>query len=149
MVFRGLNKINLDSKGRISIPSNYREILTKKVIKRLLCTIDVDNCLLLYPYKNWEKIEKNILELPSLDRASRNLQRLLIGHAVEIEIDSSSRVLIPRELRDFASLEKEAMFVGQGNKFELWNYKKWCSLRDEWLMSKEIKLPKEFNDLSI
>jgi len=149
MVFRGLNKINLDSKGRISIPSNYREILTKKVIKRLICTIDVDNCLLLYPYKNWEKIEKNILELPSLDRASRNLQRLLIGHAVEIEIDSSSRVLIPRELRDFASLEKEAMFVGQGNKFELWNYKKWCSLRDEWLMSKEIKLPKEFNDLSI
>ena len=149
MVFRGLNKINLDSKGRISIPSNYREILTKKVIKRLICTIDVDNCLLLYPYKNWEKIEKNILELPSLDRASRNLQRLLIGHAVEIEIDSSSRVLIPRELRDFATLEKEAMFVGQGNKFELWNYKKWCSLRDEWLMSKEIKLPKEFNDLSI
>ncbi|MBT3994160.1 MAG: division/cell wall cluster transcriptional repressor MraZ [Gammaproteobacteria bacterium] len=149
MVFRGLNKINLDSKGRISIPSNYREILTKKVIKRLICTIDVDNCLLLYPYKNWEKIEKNILELPSLDRASRNLQRLLIGHAVEIEIDSSSRILIPRELRDFATLEKEAMFVGQGNKFELWNYKKWCSLRDEWLMSKEIKLPKEFNDLSI
>jgi len=149
MVFRGLNKINLDSKGRISIPSNYREILTKKVIKRLICTIDVDNCLLLYPHKNWEKIEKNILELPSLDRASRNLQRLLIGHAVEIEIDSSSRILIPRELRDFATLEKEAMFVGQGNKFELWNYKKWCSLRDEWLMSKEIKLPKEFNDLSI
>ena len=149
MVFRGLNKINLDSKGRISIPSNYREILTKKVIKRLICTIDVDNCLLLYPYKNWEKIEKNILELPSLDRASRNLQRLLIGHAVEIEIDSSSRILIPRELRDFATLEKEAMFVGQGNKFELWNYKQWCSLRDEWLMSKEIKLPKEFNDLSI
>jgi len=149
MVFRGLNKINLDSKGRISIPSNYREILTKKVIKRLICTIDVDNCLLLYPYKNWEKIEKNILELPSLDRASRNLQRLLIGHAVEIEIDSSSRILIPRELRDFATLEKEAMFVGQGNKFELWNYKKWCSLRDEWLKSKEIKLPKEFNDLSI
>jgi MraZ protein len=149
MIFRGLNKINLDSKGRISIPSNYREILTKKVIKRLICTIDVDNCLLLYPYKNWEKIEKNILELPSLDRASRNLQRLLIGHAVEIEIDSSSRILIPRELRDFATLEKEAMFVGQGNKFELWNYKKWCSLRDEWLMSKEIKLPKEFNDLSI
>jgi MraZ protein len=149
MVFRGLNKINLDSKGRISIPSNYREILTKKVIKRLICTIDVDNCLLLYPYKNWEKIEKNLMELPSLDRASRNLQRLLIGHAVEIEIDSSSRVLIPRELRDFATLEKEAMFVGQGNKFELWNYKKWCSLRDEWLMSKEIKLPKEFNDLSI
>ena len=149
MVFRGLNKINLDSKGRISIPSNYREILTKKVIKRLICTIDVDNCLLLYPYKNWEKIEKNLMELPSLDRASRNLQRLLIGHAVEIEIDSSSRILIPRELRDFATLEKEAMFVGQGNKFELWNYKKWCSLRDEWLMSKEIKLPKEFNDLSI
>jgi MraZ protein len=57
--------------------------------------------------------------------------------------------LIPRELREFAALEKEAMFVGQGNKFELWNYKKWCSLRDEWLMSKEIKLPKEFNDLSI
>ena len=149
MMFRGLNKINLDSKGRISIPSNYKTILTKRVIKKLICTIDLDNCLLLYPYKNWEKIEKNIMELPSLDRSSRNLQRLLIGHAVEIEIDSNSRVLIPRELREFAALEKEVMFVGQGNKFELWNYKKWCSLRDEWLTTKEIKLPEEFNDLSI
>jgi MraZ protein len=89
------------------------------------------------------------MELPSLDRTSRNLQRLLVGHAAEIEIDSNSRVLIPRELREFAALEKEAMFVGQGNKFELWNYKKWCSLRDEWLTKKEIKLPEAFNDLSI
>ena len=93
-MFRGLNKISLDAKGRVSIPTKYRNELIKISKNQLICTIDLDHCLLLYPLKHWLKIEEKIMKLPSLDNSSRALQRLLVGHAVEIEIDSSARILI-------------------------------------------------------
>ena len=92
MMFRGLNKISLDAKGRVSIPTKYRKELIKISKNELICTIDLDHCLLLYPLNHWLKIEEKIMKLPSLDNSSRKLQRLLVGHAVEIEIDSSSRI---------------------------------------------------------
>ena len=91
MMFRGLNKISLDAKGRVSIPTKYRNELIKISKNKLICTIDLDHCLLLYPLNHWLKIEEKIMKLPSLDNSSRKLQRLLVGHAVEIDIDSSAR----------------------------------------------------------
>jgi len=86
-MFRGLNKINLDAKGRIAIPVRYKDSLSDLSSNLLICTIDQDHCLLLYPLKFWKSIEKKIMELPTLHSASRRLQRLMVGHAAEIEMD--------------------------------------------------------------
>ena len=149
MMFRGLNKISVDAKGRVSIPTKYRSELIKISNNELICTIDLDHCLLLYPLKHWLKIEEKIMKLPSLDNSSRKLQRLLVGHAVEIEIDSSSRILIPSELREFSKINKEAMFIGQGKRFEIWDYFTWTKSREKWLQKEKFSLPKDFEMLSL
>ena len=149
MMFRGLNKISLDAKGRVSIPTKYRNELIKISKNKLICTIDLDHCLLLYPLNHWLKIEEKIMKLPSLDNSSRKLQRLLVGHAVEIDIDSSARILIPSELREFSKINKEAMFIGQGKRFEIWDYFTWTKSREKWLQKEKFSLPKDFETLSI
>ncbi len=148
IMFRGLNKISFDTKGRISIPTKYREELLKISNKKLICTIDLDNCLLLYPLSNWLKIEQQIMKLPTLNATSRQLPRLLVGHATDIDMDKSGRVLIPSELREFSMIKKEAMLIGQGNRFELWDYLLWTKLREKWLKSDKYSLPKEFEGLT-
>ena len=148
IMFRGLNKISFDTKGRISIPTKYREQLLKISKKKLICTIDLDYCLLLYPLPSWLKIEQQIMKLPTLNTTSRKLQRLLVGHATDIEMDKSGRLLIPYELREFSMIKKEAMLVGQGNRFELWDYLRWTKLREKWLKSDKYSLPKEFEGLT-
>ena len=152
MIFRGLNKISLDAKGRFSIPVRYKDSLSNLSSNLLICTIDQDHCLLLYPLKFWKSIEKKIMALPTLNSTSRKLQRLMVGHAAEIEIDSNGRILIPKELREFAKLTKQAMLVGQGNKFEIWNYDDWNVSREKWLTTKEAdlsELPVELGTLSL
>ena len=148
IMFRGLNKISFDTKGRISIPTKYREELLKISKKKLVCTIDIDYCLLLYPLPSWLKIEEQIMKLPTLNTTSRKLQRLLVGHATDIEMDKSGRLLIPYELREFSMIKKEAMLIGQGNRFELWDYLRWTKLREKWLKSDKYSLPKEFEELT-
>ena len=148
IMFRGLNKISFDTKGRISIPTKYREQLLKISKKKLICTIDLDYCLLLYPLPSWLKIEQQIMKLPTLNTTSRKLQRLLVGHATDIEMDKSGRLLIPYELREFSMIKKEAMLIGQGNRFELWDYLRWTKLREKWLKSDKYSLPKEFEGLT-
>ena len=152
MMFRGLNKISLDSKGRMTIPVRYKDSLSNLSSNLLICTIDQDHCLLLYPLKFWKNIEKKIMELPTLNSTSRRLQRLMVGHAAELEMDSNGRILIPKELREFAKLTKQTMLVGQGNKFEIWNYDDWNIGREKWLSSKEAdlsELPTELETLSL
>ena len=148
IMFRGLNKISFDTKGRISIPTKYREELLRISKKKLICTIDLDYCLLLYPLPSWLKIEQQIMKLPTLNTTSRKLQRLLVGHATDIEMDKSGRLLIPYELREFSMIKKEAMLIGQGNRFELWDYLRWTKLREKWLKSDKYSLPKEFEGLT-
>ena len=148
IMFRGLNKISFDTKGRISIPTKYREELLKISKKKLICTIDLDYCLLLYPLPSWLKIEQQVMKLPTLNTTSRKLQRLLVGHATDIEMDKSGRLLIPYELREFSMIKKEAMLIGQGNRFERWDYLRWTKLREKWLKSDKYSLPKEFEGLT-
>ena len=148
IMFRGLNKISFDTKGRISIPTKYREELLKISKKKLICTIDLDYCLLLYPLPSWLKIEQQIMKLPALKTTSRKMQRLLVGHATDIEMDKSGRLFIPYELREFSMIKKEAMLIGQGNRFELWDYLRWTKLREKWLKSDKYSLPKEFEGLT-
>lgn len=151
-MFRGANSITLDSKGRIAIPTRYRERLTERSDGQLVATVDRDYCLLLYPLPAWEEIERKLIRLPSLNRQARRLQRLMIGYASELEMDGQGRVLLPRELRDFAQLDRHAILIGQGNKFELWDQERWNERRDSWLADEESEtgsLPADLETLSL
>jgi MraZ protein len=132
-MFRGASKVTLDAKGRLAIPSRYRERLTTRAEGRLVATVDRDQCLLIYPLPDWEEIERRLDRMPGLKPQVRQLQRLMLGYATELEMDGHGRILLSRELRDFAGLEKQAMLVGQGKKFELWDEERWNSRLDEWL----------------
>ena len=101
-MFRGATKVTLDAKGRLAIPTRYRERLASRCDGQLVATVDRDYCLLIYPQPDWEEIERKLVRLPSLNKQARRLQRLMVGYATEIEIDGHGRILLSRELRDFA-----------------------------------------------
>ncbi|NDL61297.1 division/cell wall cluster transcriptional repressor MraZ [Acerihabitans arboris] len=125
-MFRGATLVNLDSKGRLAVPTRYREKLIEETEGLMVCTIDLhQSCLLLYPLPEWEVIEQKLSRLSSMNPAERRVQRLLLGHASECQMDGAGRLLIAQTLRLHAGLTKEVMLVGQFNKFELWDEQTW------------------------
>ena len=133
-VFRGISAVNLDAKGRLSIPSKYRDSLKGQ---SMVLTIDTeDPCLQLYPMSRWAAIESQSEALPTFNPAARRIQRLLLGHATECELDSQSRILVPAVLREHAELVKKVMLVGQGKRFEIWSETLWSKVRQEWIEQK-------------
>ena len=116
-----------------------------------MVTVDRDQCLLLYPLPDWEQIERKLMSLPSLHAQARRLQRLMVGHATDLTLDGHGRLLLPAELREFAGLQRHAMLIGQGNRFELWDETRWSTRRDFWLASEEAvtDLPSELDSLSL
>ncbi len=129
-VFRGVAQLNLDSKGRLAVPARHRDALLERCAGHLVITADADHCLLVYPLPDWELIQQKLEGLSNLDPRVRELQRRLIGFAVDVDMDGAGRVLISPELRRFAQLEKSVVLVGQGRKFELWNDERWTQLID-------------------
>ncbi|MDR3478542.1 MAG: division/cell wall cluster transcriptional repressor MraZ [Gammaproteobacteria bacterium] len=153
-MFRGVNGVNIDEKGRIVVPTRYRERLQNDGTRGgVVLTIDTEErCLLLYPIAAWEEIENKLAALPSFNPAARRIQRLLIGHATETEIDSHGRILLPPLLREYAGLSKLAMLVGQGKKMEIWDEGHWQKRRSEWLDEESnsiSNLPEEVKTLSL
>jgi len=132
ILFRGVNNVTLDAKGRLSIPTRYRAQLLASCDGQMVMTVDREHSLLLYPLPVWEDIERKLIKLPTLNKQARRLQRLLIGHATECELDGQGRVLVSPPLREFADLEKKVVMIGQGNKFEIWNDQTWVIKRDVW-----------------
>ena len=132
-MFRGFNPINLDEKGRLAVPTRYRAELRDCCEQQMVLTASPERCLLLYPLPEWEEIERKISKLPSLNKKTKLLQRVLIGHATECEMDGQGRVLIAEPLRRFAGLEKRVVLVGQGIKFEIWDEDVWNRNLDESL----------------
>ncbi len=153
VMFRGLTALNIDEKGRITIPSTYRQAIMDEASGEVVITIDTEErCLLLYPSPAWLTIEAKLQELPSFLPATRRIQRLLIGHATDVELDRSGRVLLPPLLREYAGLDKTLMLVGQGNKFELWDQSQWNANRDGWLTKDkdgDSGMPPELMSLSL
>ena len=134
MAFRGVSAVNLDAKGRMALPVRFRDVLHDACDGHVVITIDVDErCLLLYPLPAWEEIQAQLDALPNVNREARRIQRLLIGHATDVEIDGSGRVLVPPLLRDYASLAKKLVVIGQGRKLEIWSEERWSERRDSWL----------------
>lgn len=127
-MFRGIARLNLDSKGRLAVPARYRQTLLERCGGHLVITADADRCLLIYPLPDWEIIQQKLEGLSNLDSRVRELQRRLIGFAVDVDMDGAGRVLIAPALREFAQIEKNVVLVGQGKKFELWNKDSWEQL---------------------
>ncbi len=148
-VFRGIAQLHLDSKGRLAIPARYRDVLQERCAGHLVMTADADRCLLMYPLPDWELIQQKLEGLSNLDPRVRELQRRLIGFAVDVDMDSAGRVLITPELRRFAQLERNAVLVGQGKKFELWDQERWSHLIDNAGGFGEGGLPAELENFSL
>ena len=128
-----MSAINLDEKGRLAIPTRYRSELSDSCDGQLVVTVVLEMCLLLYPLPEFEEIERKLVKLPALNKKVKRLQRLLIGHATECEMDSQGRFLIPEPLRRFSALDKRVALIGQGNKFEVWDEGVWNEARDQWI----------------
>lgn len=133
MLFRGATALNLDAKGRLAVPSKHRDVLASESGNRLVVTAHPHRCLLLYPQPAWEPIEQKIDALPSFDPVASSWKRLLLGHAEELELDGSGRLLMSPVLRELAGLEKQVMLVGQGSHFELWSMEGWRRQMDQAL----------------
>ncbi len=117
----------------MAMPSKYRDRLQTRCNGQLVVTVDLrDPCLLLYPLPEWEDIERQLVRLGNLNPQARRLQRLLIGHATEVELDGNGRILLPPPLRDFANLDKRIALTGQGKKFEIWDEQTWNEHRESW-----------------
>jgi MraZ protein len=120
-VFRGAAKVTLDVKGRMVLPTGVRDTLAQLGERQVVATVDRDQCVLIYPLSDWQRLQTTLLELPNLDSETRWLQRLMVGYAADLDIDGHGRVLIPGELREFTGLQRDAMLIGQGNHLELWD----------------------------
>ena len=151
-MFRGVSAINLDEKGRLAVPTRYRAELGDCCDNQIVVTVGLDKCLLLYPLPEFEEIERKLVKLPALNKKAKRLQRLLIGHATECEMDGQGRFLIPEPLRRFAGLDRRAALIGQGNTFEIWDEDNWVLARDAWIdeeQADEEALPPELGTLSL
>ena len=148
-MFRGVTQLSLDAKGRLAIPARYRSELMSTCSGHLIVTVDPSKCLLIYPQPAWEPIEQKLNNLSSFDSKTRNLQRLLVGNASDVEMDAASRILLPPPLRLFAGLSKDVVLVGQGAKFELWDEVQWNLQIEDALAFKDGDMPPELDGFSL
>ena len=147
--FRGVTELVLDGKGRVAIPARYREALAATGDARLVITADPTRCLLLYPRAEWEPIQQRLMGLSGFKPGIRNLQRLIVGHADDAELDSSGRILVPPSLRTFARLERDVVLVGQGHRFELWSAPEWQAQTAQAIALPVGELPPELDGFSL
>jgi mraZ protein len=134
-VFRGINPVNLDAKGRLALPAKYRDRVSDRCDGHMVLTVHpFDRCLLLYPLADWEVIESQVNALPnSTSRQARRLQHLMVGYATELDLDSANRLLLPAMHREHAELDKRLILVGQGQKFEVWSDARWSTMTEAYL----------------
>jgi MraZ protein len=148
-MFQGAAALSLDAKGRMTIPTRHRDALATVGEGRLILTAHPHRCLLLYPEPAWEPIRAKILAAPSLETQSAMLRRLLVGFAVDSDIDAAGRVLVTPELRQYAGLEKEIWLVGQGSHFEIWSDAGWRAQQEAIFALGDRLLPPGLENLAL
>ena len=134
-MFSGEQTQKMDTKGRTVIPSKMRDALAE----RLVVTRGVDKCLFAYPESTWEALEKKLSSLAFTDKNVRSFNRFFLGGAEPLDADKQGRVLIPSNLRGYASLEKEVVWVGIGDRIEIWNVDKWKEQLNEYIESEDAE----------
>ena len=133
-MFRGINTVSIDNKGRLAIPSRYRDKLMAIASGNLVQTLNpLDRSIWIYPLSEWERVETKLVSLSDFDKQSRRTKQMMRGYASDCQMDAQGRILLPLELRKYAEMNKQAVIMGQGNKFEVWDQKSWELNRDQWL----------------
>jgi MraZ protein len=122
-VFQGETAITIDDKGRLAIPTGYRDVVARDCGNRLVITYNPfdSGCLYVYPQPVWERVRDQVNALPRTKSVSRNLQLKLVGAATFVEPDGNGRISVPSNHRNTIGIEKRAVLVGMGDKFELWS----------------------------
>jgi len=123
-MFKGRYIHTLDAKGRLSVPSRFREVLARHREETLILT-NFDNCLAGFPSDEWELLEEKIRALPMLQKDVRAFTRVFFSGAQECPVDRQGRILIPPTLREDAGLEKDIMLLGVANRIEIWSKDRW------------------------
>ncbi|MFC0117805.1 division/cell wall cluster transcriptional repressor MraZ [Pseudoalteromonas xiamenensis] len=132
MNFRGATSLSLDEKGRFAVPTKYRHSLLSEHEGTVICTVALNEpCLWLYPLSEWQLIEAKLAKLSSMNPRARRMQRLLLGHATEYQLDKNGRILLAPSLRAHAGLGKKLMLVGLLNKFEIWDEDRWAAQMEQ------------------
>jgi MraZ protein len=120
--------VALDAKGRLAIPARYRDLIDQRCQGKMVITIQHHGqSLMLYPQVDFEEVARAVSKLSDFDPMEANLKYLIIGHAFDLEVDSSGRILIPQLLRELVGIDKKVALVGQANKLELWNEETWLA----------------------
>lgn len=130
-MFRGSFEHSVDSKGRVSVPSRFREILSERYEGKLVLTMDFDKCIMVYPLEEWERVEEKIKSLPQSQKEVKDYTRFVFSNASECELDKQGRILIPPTLREGARISKSVMVVGILNKMEIWDKGAWDARKSQ------------------
>ncbi|HCF61197.1 MAG TPA: division/cell wall cluster transcriptional repressor MraZ [Myxococcales bacterium] len=125
MFFRGLFEHTIDAKGRTSVPARFREVLTGNYGDRLVVTTAFDRCLHVMPLKNWEALEARLGQRSSMEPGVKQIYRTYVANATEADVDKLGRILLPPNLRAWAELTKDVVWVGQIKQMELWSKAGW------------------------
>lgn len=120
-MFMGEYNHTIDAKGRLIIPSKFRESLGDEFV----VTKGMDGCLFVYDNEEWKKFEEKLLSLPMMDKQVRQFTRYFLAGAASVEVDKQGRILIPSVLREFADIAKDAVLVGVGSRIEIWSKERW------------------------
>jgi MraZ protein len=159
-VFRGVTHLALDAKGRLAVPARHRDAMAwrssppegnaeSRAATALVLTADPSRCLLLYPRAAWEPIQARLMGLSSFNEQTRGLQRLIVGHADDVEMDGAGRILVSPALRQYAALDHRVVLVGQGNKFEVWDESRWLEQTARTITFAAGELPSELDGFSL
>jgi len=130
-MFRGSFEHSVDSKGRVSVPSRFRDILAERYEGKLVLTMDFDKCVMAYPLEEWERVEEKIKALPQSQKEVKDYMRYVFSNAAECELDKQGRILIPPALREGARISKNVMVVGLLNKMEIWDKVAWDARKSQ------------------
>lgn len=147
--FQGASAISLDAKGRLAVPTRYRDKFLAQGDGRVVVTAHPHRCLLLYPLPAWEPIAEAVMAVPGFDPKVTAMQMLLVGHADEMEMDSAGRILISPELRRLSGIDRDLMMFGQGSHFKLWNREAWDKQFDQFVETSAHSMPAGMESLTL
>jgi MraZ protein len=141
-VFQGASSLSLDAKGRLSVPTRHRDVLTATAAGQLTITKHPHGCLMVFTRGEWEKFRERLAALPM---SAQWWKRIFLGNAMDCDMDGNGRVLISPELRAAAGLSKEAVLLGMGNHFELWDAQTYAAQEQAAM---QADMPDVFKDFS-
>lgn len=124
-MFYGEYEHTIDKKGRIIVPSKFRDFLKEYDIKKIFVTRGLDKCLFLFTEDEWKAQETKFKSIPFTKSESRKFNRLYFSGAAQVECDAQGRILLPKYLKDFAEIRRDIMFIGVSNRMEVWSKEVW------------------------